>query len=187
MPLKLHQPWWTLRTQDRQIQQSSEWKPNRKPKVGDVVFAHSNGIVGRLIRFAEFLRWRRGSHWNHACIVSRIENGVAYVIQADIRGVNEAPLSSVGEYFLMDPPGSRAKLVEFHRAQIAAKSNYGLLSILSIMFDILSPNFCPDLRRPNTWICSAVTAEGLRYAGWLHTWSDIYTVTPSALWSALNN
>jgi hypothetical protein len=160
----------------------------KDPRPGDIVFAHSNGIMGRAIRFGEFLRWRKGSHWNHACVVSRIgKDGTAYVIQADIHGVNEAPLESVGEYIILEPPAgvSRVKILNFTRNQVGSK--YGILSIVSIVFDILSPNWFPSLRRKNSWICSAVTGEALRFGGWLQNWPDVYTVTPAQLFDAVAN
>ena len=158
-----------------------------EPLAGDVVLAHSNGLMGRAIRFAEKLRWRKGSYWNHTCIVNRKdENGVWYVIQADIRGVNEARLDSVGEHQLVDLPEGvdTHKVLEFTRAQLG--TGYSILSIISIMFDIVTPNWFPEFRKDNTWICSAVTAEALRYGGWLKNWGSIYTVTPSQLATALN-
>jgi hypothetical protein len=155
---------------------------------GDIVFAHSNGFAGRLIRFGERLRWKRGSVWNHAAVISRIEDGVAYVIQADIRGVNEAPLSSVGSYITMEPPQGcdRVAVLQFAQAQVAAKARYSLGSILSIAFDIITPNWFPEVRRDNTWICSALVAEALRFGGWLHCWGSVYCVTPAELFDALH-
>lgn len=153
-----------------------------EPLAGDIVFAHSNGFMGRAIRFAERLRWRKGSYWNHVCIVEgKDENGVWQVIQADIRGVERATLKSVGEYQLVDLPigVDTSKVLEFTRAQVGSK--YSILSILSILIDIITPEWFPSFRRDNTWICSSVTAEALRYGGWLHNWGDIYTVTPSQL------
>ena len=158
----------------------------RTPVPGDIVFAHSNGLMGRAIRFGEMLRWRKGSHWNHACVVSRVEqDGTAYVIQADIRGVNEARLDSVGQYVIIELPArvNRNKVLAFTKAQVGSK--YGILSILSIVFDILSPNWFPSVRMPRTWICSAVTGEALRYGGWLQNWDDLYCVTPAQLFDAL--
>ena len=160
----------------------------REPLPGDIVFAHSNGIMGRAIRFGEFLRWRKGSHWNHACVVSRVDkDGVAYVIQADIKGVNEARLDSVGQYVIIELPArvNRNKVLSFTKAQVGSK--YGILSILSIVTDIITPNWFPSMRRKNSWICSAVTGEALRYGGWLHNWADIYTDTPAQLFDALEN
>ena len=136
----------------------------RTPVPGDICFAHSNGLMGRAIRFAEFLRWRKGSHWNHACVISRVDqDGTAYVIQAELKGVSEA--------------------LAFTKAQVGSK--YGILSIISIVFDIISPDWFPSLRMPRTWICSAVTGEALRYGGWLHNWDDLYCITPSQLFDSL--
>jgi hypothetical protein len=163
---------------------------NQAPQVGDLVFAHSNGLMGRLIRVGERLRWgEHASYWNHAAIVNRIDNnGVAFVIQADIRGVNEAPLSSVGEYRLRKIPDgvSQDAVLEFLRGQVGSK--YGVLSILCIALDLITWNAAPDLRRSGTWICSALVAESLRAGGWFSpasNYGDIYTVTPAQLWTSL--
>ena len=158
----------------------------RTPVPGDIVFAHSNGLMGRAIRFGEMLRWRKGSHWNHACVISRVDqDGTAYVIQAELKGVSEATLDSVGDYVVLEPPHgvNRNKVLAFTKMQVGSK--YGILSILSIVFDIISPDWFPSLRMPNTWICSAVTGEALRYGGWLHDWNDIYCTTPSQLFDSL--
>ena len=157
-------------------------------KPGWVVFAHSDGIAGRLIRFGEMLRWRRGSHWNHAAVLSRYDGEQWWVIQADIRGVNEAPLSSVGQYTIIAPPQGCDPLavLQFAQEAVRAKSKYGLLSILSIAVDIITPNWFPEVRRDNTWICSGLVGEALRFGGWLHNWGSVYTVTPSELWEAMH-
>ena len=163
-----------------------EQSTTRTPVPGDIVFAHSFGWMAKCIRFAEFLRWRRGSYWNHACIVSRVDqDGTSYVIQAQLKGVAEARLDSVGQYVLVEPPHrvNRNKVLAFSKMQVGKK--YGILSIISVVFDIISPDWFWSMRAPNTWICSAVTAEALRYAGWLADWSDVYCVTPSQLFAAL--
>ena len=158
------------------------------PVVGDIAFARSNGIMGRMIRLGEWLRWKHGSKWNHVCFVSRIEGGVAYVIQAEPKGIsNDKPLSSIGEYLLNSlPDGTDAKKVlEFATKQVGMK--YSFLSIISLIADILTPNFFPAVRRDNTWICSTLVAESLRYGGWFHDWGDIYCVTPAQLYLAICN
>ena len=168
-------------------------KHHRKPKsmvvpdVGDIVFARSNGIMGRAIRLGERLRWRRGSKWNHVAIVSHVHNGVAYVTQAEPSGVtNDKRLSTIGECLIVKPPVtvSSKKTLEFISLQVGHR--YSFLSILSIFFDILTPNWFPAFRRDNTWICSSLVAESLRFGGYLHNWADIYTVTPAQLFEALS-
>lgn len=161
----------------------------RKPRVGDIVFCHSNGAMGRLIRIGERLRWgEHASYWNHACIVSRVSKGIPYVIQADLKGVNEVPLSSTGEYVLVAPPEevNVDEMMTFLKAQVG--SSYGILSILCIALDLITWNAAPSLRRRGTWICSALVAESLRAGGWFipeSNYGDIYTVTPAQLWSTL--
>lgn len=154
-------------------------------QVGDLVFAHTDGVIGKAIRFGERLRWRKGSYWNHVAIVSRIEDGIAYVIQAEPSGVtDDKSLSSLGEYFLVECPVTKtAQVIDFARAQVG--SHYGFWSILSCVFDIVTWDWVPSIRRDDTWICSALVAEALRYGGWLHDWGDIYTVTPAQLFQAL--
>jgi len=158
------------------------------PQAGDIGFAHSNGIMGRAIRFGERIRWgEKPSHWNHAFIVDRVYladdgHAVVTIIQAEPHGVtNDKLIETVGEYVLVapQPNHSRNDILDFARAQVG--SRYGFLSIFSLVLDIASPNWWPAFRRRNSWICSALVAESLRFAGWLHNWGDIYTVTPAQL------
>lgn len=150
-----------------------------------MVFAHSDGVMGKLIRIGERLRFRRGSEWNHMAIVDRVEDGVAYVIQATLRGVTDtATLDEVapgGRIRVQAPPPgvSRARALEFARAQVGVE--YGFGTILAIAIDILTWNWVPSFRgaRKNSWICSALVMESLRFGGFLHNCPDIYTVTPA--------
>ena len=160
---------------------------------GDIVFAHSSGIIGRAIRLGERLRFRSGATWNHVAIVDRIEGGKVYIIQAEASGVtNDKELHTVspnGHYIVLEPPQGVdvEQLLEFARAQVG--SRYGFGTILAIAVDILTPGWFPSLRpankKSNSWICSAVVGESLRFGGWLHHFADIYLVTPAELWSAL--
>ena len=85
------------------------------PQPGDIGFAHSDGIFGKLIRFGERIRFgEKPSHWNHAFIVDRvvmegsITDGTAtfktYIIQAEPTGVtNDKLIESVGSYTIIEP------------------------------------------------------------------------------------
>ena len=161
------------------------------PEPGDVVFAHSNGIMGRAIRFAERLRGRSGSFYNHVCFVDRVEDGVAFVLQAEPRGVTiDKPISTVGEYLLMRPPPSVDvdRMMFFARKQVGFR--YSWLTIAALCLDILTPGWFPTFqpanKRSNSWICSALTGESLRFGGWYHRWPSIYLVTPSQVYVALH-
>ena len=159
---------------------------------GDIGFAHSTGMMGRLIRFGEFLRARRGAAWNHQFIVDRFENDSWYVIQATLHGVtNDCRLDDVapeGKIIVMSPPKgvNRTRALAFARAQVGI--GYGFLTIVAIAFDIVTWDWVPSVRaaRKPSWICSALVNESLRYGGWLHEWLDIYSVTPAQSYDALN-
>jgi len=168
------------------------------PQPGDIGFAHSDGIMGRAIRFGERIRWGESpSHWNHAFIVDTVKivgsitegyRTEITVIQAEPSGVtDDKPISTVGSYTLIepDPTHSRRDILAFARAQVG--SEYGWGSIASCALDCMTPNWAPSFRRPGTWICSALVAEALRYGGWLHNFDDIYTVTPAQLFAAYTN
>ena len=161
-----------------------------KARGGDVGFSHSNGAMGRLIRLGEWMRFRRGSRWNHQFIVSdeTAPDGCPLVIQATLRGVTKtARLDSMGDYVTMPPPAgtNRAKVLAFAHAQVGIE--YGILTILAIALDIVTWNWVPSFRgaRRQSWICSALANEALRFGGWLHPWIDIYDVTPAQGFAAL--
>jgi len=148
--------------------------------------------MGRAIRFGEALRFKRGSHWNHAFIVSDVERvgdgWVVRIIQAEPHGVtNDKTIDTVGEYTLVSPHPDqyRSEILAFAKSQVGSK--YGWWSIVACIVDILTPDWFPSVRRNGTWICSALVGESLRFGGWLHNWPDIYTVTPAQLYEAYLN
>ena len=146
--------------------------------------------MGRLIRFGEALRFKRGSQWNHEFIVSdkTDDRGVFLVIQATLSGVTEdTPIDQMGDYETVGCPRgvNRARVLQFAQAQVGIE--YGILTILAIALDILSWNWVPSFRgaRKQSWICSALANEALRFGGWLHPWVDIYSVTPQDGYNAI--
>ena len=174
-------------------------------QAGDIGFAHNRGLMGRLIRFGEWLKgkglkrlWRRlrgekiplNELWNHEFIVSKFENGEWWIIQATMEGVIESPLKSVapgGRYITLAPPiqCDRAKILEFAYSQVGTR--YSILSDVAIGIDIVTWNWFPAFMNSykRTWNCSGLTNEALRYAGWLHQWINVYTVTPQQGFDAL--
>jgi len=158
---------------------------------GDIGFARSTGIMGRLIRVGEWLKFRKGSSWNHMFIVDRVVDEVPYIIQATLKGVtNTMMLEDVapgGKYITMPPPDCvmRDELLVFARRQVGLR--YGYWTIVAIALDILTWQWFPAFRgaRKSSWICSALGCESLRYGGWLYDWIDIYCVTPAQAWEAL--
>jgi len=155
---------------------------------GDVVFAHSGGLMGKLIRLGEWLKLRRGT-WNHVAILDREVDGEWYVIQAELKGVtNDGKLSDVaigGNYEVLPCPCNSSEVLRFARGEVGTE--YGILTIIAIALDILSWQWVPAFRsgRKPSWICSAISAESLRFGGWYHRFSDIYDVTPQEVYDAL--
>ena len=154
---------------------------------GDLIFAHTNDIVGKGIRWAERIRFRGGAAFNHVATVYAFDDGEWNVIQAQARGITVCPLSSVapnGTYTIIQPPTSvdTAKQINFLEKQVG--DPYGFLTIASILVNMFLPKFI-DVELPGTWICSAVAAEALRFGGWYHSWPDIYETSPAQLWEAL--
>lgn len=164
---------------------------NAKP--GDIGFCHSTGIIGRVIRFGERLRFRHGAFWNHAFIVSdEVDaHGEPLVIQAIGKGVDGSKtLSTVapgGRYEIVALPDGvdRAKVVAFAKQEIGSK--YGYVSIVGTALRILLPRWLPlpYVRTGATWYCSALAAESARAGGWLRRWADVYNVVPAELYAAL--
>jgi hypothetical protein len=112
------------------------------------------------------------------------------LIQAEARGVTgDRRLSTVspgGSFALLRPPPEvdPTKTIAFARGEVGAR--YGFLTIGAIAFDVLTPLWLHfPFRQPNTWICSAIAAESLRFGGWYCRWPDIYAVTPSQLYREL--
>lgn len=154
---------------------------------GDIGFAHNKGAMAKLIRVGEWLKFRKGSGWNHMFVVAEDGN----IIQATLKGVIISPLVTVapgGHYFTMPPPVGvrREDVLAFAKAQVGLR--YGVLTIFAIATDILTWQWVPALRgaRKSSWICSGLGCEALRYGGWLHDWIDIYTVTPAQAYLALS-
>jgi len=160
---------------------------------GDIGFAHTHGWMGKLIRLGEWLRFKRGSEWNHQFVVSdEVDvDGTPFVIQATLRGVTDtARLDQVapgGRYITMAPPDAcdRHELLVFMKSQVGIR--YSLMTILAIAIDIVTWDWFPAFRgaRKPSWICSALVNEAMRFSGWLHPWIDLYSVTPQDGYCAL--
>jgi hypothetical protein len=140
--------------------------------------------MGKLIRLGEWLRFRKGCEWNHAFI--EVDGRV---IQATLRGVTDtATLEDIGgRYVLLNLPDlvDPTELLAFAKAQVGLE--YGFFTILAIAIDITTWNWFPAFRgaRKQSWICSALVGESLRYGGWLRNFVDIYTITPAELYLQL--
>jgi hypothetical protein len=152
-------------------------------KPGDLGWAKTTGLLGLLIRFGEWLKFRKADY-NHAfTVVGVSETGEVHIVEATLRGVKFSLLSDLldkGATVEILPPPShadRTRIIEFNLKQVG--DHYSLLSDVCIALDILTWDNFPSVRRNGTWQCSALQMEALRYAGYFADWGDIYTVTPT--------
>lgn len=155
-------------------------------KPGYIGFSRTTGVLGRLIQVGE--KWKFGDgEYNHSFVVVSLGSSYddVWIVQATLKGVVLSHLSDLypttSEILLTPPPEEcdLDKVVLFASEQVGAP--YGLLSDICIAVDILTPVWFWAVRRNGTWICSALAAESLRYAGMLENWPDIYGVTPTQL------
>lgn len=165
-------------------------KPANAIRVGEIGFARTKGAMAKLIRASEWLKWR-SCQFNHTFVVVTAGNTYeeTWIVQAELRGVTLRRLSELlpdaSEIHFVAPPEGvdRKRVALFALAELGRP--YGILSIICIALDITTPDWFLAFRRKNTWICSALTAEACRYAGWFYDFPDIYLVTPTRLWQAL--
>jgi len=155
-------------------------------KRGDIGYARTNGLLGLLIRVGEKLKWRNGDA-NHAFVV--VTEGDSYdkiwIVQATLKGVVRSRLSELmatSTRIETYPPPTIAhpQLVALF-AEYQIGDPYGLLSDICLAVDILTPVWFWSVRRNGTWICSALAAEAMRFAGWYFDFPDVYGVAPTPL------
>lgn len=142
---------------------------------GDIVLCHSSGVLPWLIRVFERLRYRKGSEprWNHAAmLVYPAADNVPgefedwCVIEAEVHGVQYAWLSSMGEHIVLDSRlDQRGRDLAVAYANVALGSNYGFLTIASIIVNLLTPAIW-QVTRPGTFICSGLVAHALEHGGY---------------------
>lgn len=162
--------------------------PLEQVQAGDIIVAHSTGILGWLIRVGTH------SQWNHAAVV--VDPGdhtpeTIQVIQAEAHGVELTTLDQVapGGYTATLPcPAVVDRSIVVREAHSLLRTKYAFVSIVSIGLKILAKMVHLPLRisirDDSTLICSAVVALCLFNGGWSRNTDDIYEVTPAevGLW-----
>ena len=159
---------------------------------GDIIFCHGRSLVDWGIRVAEWLRFRRGSYYNHVAMLWRYDEelGDWMIIEAESRGVTTNTLSfrlarcTVKVYAQPAAIRSPNDPINFMLNQQGDK--YGFLTLVSLIPSLILPGMI-SFYKPGTWICSAVVAEALRYGGWLYNWTNMYQTTPAQLYEAIQN
>lgn len=167
------------------------------PQPGDMLFFHSAGFVGRMIRLGERLRHPTQPHWvNHVGVcVEPDGDGLPRIVQAGASGVAYAYLKDIDAAYdiveaerfpvIGDDPtwGLPDRISIVAQAHDLVGAKYGWLTIISIVLNVLTPKWIrvPDFRRGTTYICSAAAAWCLHAGGADIDTYDIYQIMPSEL------
>lgn len=149
---------------------------------GDIVVAHSSGLIGWLIRVGT------RSHWNHAAVVVAVHGPTAAlieVVQAEGHGVQRSTLDRVaphGSFAVVACPTGVNRALVVEQALATVGDAYAFVVIASLIVNIFVPFFHLQLSKPGALICSAVAALSLHAGGYIHpSFSDLYAVTPAQL------
>lgn len=166
------------------------------PDPGDIVFFHSKGFVGTMIRLGERLRHPTQPHWvNHVgvCVEPDPDNGFPRIVQAGANGVAYAYLKDIdAEYEVVSADAFPTVTdVAIYRYAVICQAHdlvgakYGWLTILSIVVNVLTPRWIriPDFRRGTTYICSSAAAWCLHAGGADIDTYDLYQIMPSELFA----
>lgn len=169
---------------------------------GDLIAFETRGIFGRLIQLGQWLKRsdRRYRRYHHiAVLVDQVANtphgpadpanwlAVQAARRVDVAHVDEIARGCPFTVFACPKGVARSKVVV--QADKFVGIEYGVLTIVSIALNILTPRFLRVSFRAGgdpTLICSALGALCLHAGGWLHEWPDFYQVTPADLVGALS-
>ena len=140
-----------------------------EPRVGDLVVIKTGGLFARVIRFGQWLRWRkldkgRAWHFNHAAVV--IEDGI--IVEARPTGVRVSKLNEYRAIYceVVKLNGDPNKCVEEAKKWITTP--YGYADIIAFFFLTLGldpkwvDRICRDSR---TVVCSQLAALSAHAAG----------------------
>jgi len=160
----------------------------KKFNPGDFILVSTNGVLAKLIRFGQFIRYhgkmKPFSTWNHAAMII---DGKGTIIEAVGRGVKYAHINEYKdvEYYLVN-----TKLNDQSRTQsIAAcesfvKDKYGWFTIISIAIELIT-GIKLQFSLNNSMICSAVVGQSL-WAGGVIFDRNPYQMMPADLAAAFN-
>lgn len=170
---------------------------------GDIIGFQRRDAFGILIGIGQRLRhpgkaWRPYTRIHHIAVVEKYapvttpedkDDPQNWVCIQAARRVDRDTVENIanGQPFVvmkLPPEVWRACVVE--QAEDLVGTDYGVLSIVSIALNVLTPSWLHiDFRRARTVICSALGAICLHAGGWLHSWGDFYEVMPCELIEAL--
>jgi len=150
---------------------------------GDFILVSSKGILAKLIRFGQFIRYhgkmRPYSYWNHTAMIIS-ESGE--IIEAIGRGV---VISKIEDYSDVEYYYVSTKLNKQSREQAVASANsflkdkYSWMTIISIAIELLT-GVKVQVTQSSTMICSSLVGQSL-WAGGIIFDSNPYQMMPADL------
>lgn len=145
---------------------------------GSIALFHSKGFLGKLIRFGERIRGKKGTYWNHAGVII---DEAGNTVEALGHGVMNDELGT-RDFTILNPADmsdlQRAKVVTFAKSCLG--DHYGYLTIVSIGVDlVIRSRF--SFRNGKSLICSELAARALEHGSWICPKLDTSHVMPSDL------
>jgi hypothetical protein len=170
-------------------QQPESWVP------GSIVFTHSKGIVGWLIRLGQFLRlcglrpWRwknhpnrKWCHFNHVAVVMNSQGGIVEALADGVVMSNMTKYLNT-EYVVWEPDNplwDYKEGLQWVAYEYSRHAAYGWVSIASIVAQLLTGSKISVGYRDSI-ICSAVGAKYLEHCGACLPYDDPRNVMPAEL------
>lgn len=159
-----------------------EGEAETDPRAGDFLLTHAHAWTSRLIRFGERFRYRGVNrpfaYWSHAVAVVSDDGDI---VEALGRGVTAGHIT---KYAGSDYVYVRVQAKDADRAQMAAFAqsrageDYGFMTIISIVFSLLTTGRL-RFQLAGTEICSGLVARMLERGDYI--WDEPASVMPADL------
>ena len=144
---------------------------------GDFVLTHGDTLLDRLTQIATH------SQWNHAALITDISGEL---VEATAKGLRTGSLESYNSNrFLVRitdfTSADRVRMVNYAKMMLGLHESYGILTIISIVFKILTHSRLV-VTLDKTLICSQFVANCLFIGGYPWT-RDTTLITPADLFN----
>jgi hypothetical protein len=139
--------------------------------VGSIAFFRTTTFYGKLIRFIQWMHYRKSHIWNHCAVIVKIDDdGTVWAAQMVRRCtmVRLQDISPKGECSVVSaPPGLNTGCgTAFAISNIGKK--YAILTVIVLGINSFLPAFLNlDIGRGGTMECAGFAARTLEHTGWI--------------------
>ena len=155
---------------------------------GDFILVSTNGVLARLIRSGQFIRYhgkmRPFSHWNHTAMVVSESGDIVEAVGRGVITSNIHDYDNVEYYYVSTKLNKQSRDQVIAAANSFLKDKYSWITIFSIAIELLT-GVKVQLTQSNTMICSAVVGQSL-WAGGIIFDTNPYQMMPADLACAFN-